>query len=103
LSRRVRIIEKQSAITVSDKRLIWCGLDICEERDSAGSVVNKRFFPEGMKAGSTNFFHTQDHIGSRREITDGTGATLARYDYDAYGRRSKLIGALDLDFGFTGF
>ena len=26
----------------------------------------------------------------------------ARYDYDSYGRRTKVAGSLDADFGFTG-
>src|SRR5207245_1181525 len=36
------------------------------------------------------------------ETTDGTGAIRARYDYDPYGRWTKLTGTLDADFGYTG-
>jgi hypothetical protein len=35
-------------------------------------------------------------------VTDSAGAVQARYDYDLYGRRAKLSGAPDADFGFTG-
>jgi len=35
-------------------------------------------------------------------MTDASGAIRARYDYDPYGRRTKVSGDLDADFGFTG-
>jgi len=44
-----------------------------------------------------------DHLGSVREMTDATGAVRARYDFDPYGRITKLSGDLEADFGFTGF
>lgn len=102
LGRRVRIVEKQNGSVVSDKRFVWCGLKICEERDSAGITVNKRYFGQGVKIGTTNLFYTRDHLGSIREMTDSGGANRARYDYDPYGRRTKTFGDLDCDFGFTG-
>jgi RHS repeat-associated protein len=36
-------------------------------------------------------------------MTDSTGAIHARYDYDPYGRITKVSGDLEADFGFTGF
>jgi RHS repeat-associated protein len=41
-------------------------------------------------------------LGSVREVLDATGTLRARYDYDAWGQRTKLSGDLDADFGFTG-
>src|SRR5467141_2606204 len=35
-------------------------------------------------------------------MTDSTTNIHARYDYDPYGRRTKVSGDLDADFGFTG-
>jgi RHS repeat-associated protein len=35
-------------------------------------------------------------------MTDSSGVVQARYDYDPYGRRTKVSGSLDADFGFTG-
>jgi RHS repeat-associated protein len=35
-------------------------------------------------------------------VVDAATSIRARYDYDAYGRRSKTSGDLDADFGFTG-
>jgi len=105
LGRRVRIIEKTNAVVQSDKRFLWCGTELCEERDSSGATVAKRFFGQGQinyQPSTINLFYTADHLGSIREMTDSTGAIRARYDYDPYGRKTKLSGDLDADFAFTG-
>jgi RHS repeat-associated protein len=105
LSRRVGIRQLVNGSEVSHRRFVWCGRQICEERDAAGVVV-KRFFPQGMKletgpvAGA--FYYTRDHLGSIRELTDTGGNVRARYAYDPYGRRAKLTGDLETDFGFAG-
>jgi RHS repeat-associated protein len=49
-----------------------------------------------------NFYYTRDHLGSVRELTDSDGNVLARYSYDPFGRRTRLTGGLDADFGFAG-
>ncbi len=81
---------------------MWCGTQLWEERDAANNVT-KRFFPEGEQISGANYYYTSDHLGSVREMTDSSGAIRARYDYDPYGRRTKLSGDLDADLGFTGF
>jgi RHS repeat-associated protein len=35
-------------------------------------------------------------------VLDATGTLRARYDYDAWGQRTKLSGDAEADFGFTG-
>jgi RHS repeat-associated protein len=35
-------------------------------------------------------------------MTDSSGSIQARYDYDLYGRQTKLSGSLDANFGYTG-
>ena len=47
-------------------------------------------------------YYTKDHLGSVRELVDGSGAVHARYEYSPYGERTKVAGDLDCDFGFTG-
>jgi RHS repeat-associated protein len=54
----------------------------------------------GADAG--RYFYTRDHLGSIRELIDTSGSVRARYSYDPYGRRTKLTGDLDADFGFAG-
>ena len=90
---------------VSYRRFVWCGLRICEERNADG-MVTKRFFPQGVKVENGPvtgaFYYTRDHLGSIREVTDSSGNVRARYSYDPYGRRTKVAGDLDADFGFAG-
>ncbi len=64
--------------------------------------MTKRFFSYGEQISGTNFFFNRDHLGSVREMTDNTGAIRARYDYDPYGRRTKVQGDLEAEFAFTG-
>jgi RHS repeat-associated protein len=100
--RRVRIVEKDGVTVLSDQRYLWCGLAICDERDAAGTTVTRRFFAQGMQEGSDAYFYARDHLGSIRELTDITGALRARYDYDPFGRQTKVSGDKDAPFGFTG-
>ena len=102
LGRRVRIVERDNGSINSDHWFMWCGLAVCQERDSTGGTVTKRFFPQGEVIGTTAYFYTTDHLGSVREMTDSSGTVQARYDYDPYGRRTKLSGSLEADFGYTG-
>ena len=106
LSRRVHIVEKESGAVISEKRFIWSGLTLAEERDGSGGNVTKRFFSQGVQiasgSGVGNYFYAKDHLGSIRELTDTTSSIRARYDYDPFGRRSKVGGDMDADFGFTG-
>jgi RHS repeat-associated protein len=100
--RCVRIIERTNGVVESHKTFLWCGTELCEERDPTGATVTKRFFGQGEQIAGSNYFFTRDHLGSVREMTDSTATLRARYDYDPYGRRTKLAGDLDADFAFTG-
>ena len=99
--RRVRIVEKVNGSTTTDHWYLWCELEICEERDSTGGTVTKRFFPQGEQQGTDHYFYTNDHLGTVREMTDSLQALRARYDYDPYGRMTKLAGDKDAAFGFA--
>lgn len=98
LSRRVA--EKLNGSIV--KRWLWDGNALAEERNSAGSTVTKRFFAQGEQIAGVNYYFFKDHLGSVREMKDANGMLMARYIYDPYGRRSKISGAMEADFGFTG-
>ena len=90
---------------VSHRSFIWCGNDICEERDASGTVT-KHFSTQGMKletgAAAGVYYYTRDHLGSIRELTDSGGNVRARYAYDPYGRRTMATGDVAADFGFAG-
>jgi RHS repeat-associated protein len=93
---------------LSTKTWVWCGgTQPCEERDGDNQVT-QRFFAQGFQRLApysslpASFYYTNDHLGSIREVLDATGTLRARYDYDAWGQRTKLSGDLEADFGFTG-
>jgi len=109
LGRRVRIVEKESDVVVSDKRFVWVGTEIAEERDATGANATKRFFPQGVQTiaynpspVTSNLYYTRDHLGSIREVTDSSSTVVSRYDWDPYGRRTLVSGTDLADFGFTG-
>jgi RHS repeat-associated protein len=103
--RRTAIRQLLDGSEVARRRLVWCGLRLCEERDASGAVV-KRYFPQGVKieAGplAGKYYYTRDHLGSVRELVDESGNVRARYAYDPYGRRTRLMGDVEADFGFAG-
>ena len=98
LSRRVA--EKLNGVVI--KTWLWDGTTLAEERDATGAIVVKRFFGQGEQINGAAYYFTRDHLGSVREMTDSDGTVKARYDYDPYGRRTKLLGSMEADFGFTG-
>jgi RHS repeat-associated protein len=106
LGRRTKIVEKTGTTINSAKTFVWDGLALAEERNNSNKVTRKHY-PQGVQFVSYNpttttpYFYMRDHLGSIREMTDGTGTIKARYDYDPWGSRTKLGGGLDADFGFT--
>ena len=101
MGRRVQIIEKTNGVAVSTNKYLWTGLRLAEQRTTTGTVT-RRFFAQGEQISGTNYYFTRDHLGSIREMVNGSGVIQARYDYDPYGRRTKVSGTLDADFGYTG-
>jgi RHS repeat-associated protein len=97
-----RIVERNGATTVSDRRFIWDGNTMVEQRNGTSTTAAQRYLPQGVQQGTNKFFYTRDHLGSIREVANNSGSVVARYDYDPYGRRTKLSGTFDSDFGFTG-
>ncbi len=97
LGRRVQIVEKNSSATVtSTKNFIWCGMEMCEERDAANDVETQ-YFSQGEKAvgaltdhAQGKYYYTRDHLGSVREVVYEGGDT-SRYRYDPWGRRSRVL------------
>jgi RHS repeat-associated protein len=115
--RRVRVIEKENGSVVSDTRRVFYRLSLLEERAANNTTVLRRFYGGGhvdVADGGKRYAYTKDHLGSLREVMllDGssgnptTADLIARYDYDAWGKRTILDGgtaAETLTFsGYTG-
>jgi len=96
LSRRTQIAEYNSShVLQTTKNYLWVGSEIAEERDASNNVT-KRFFPQGeqqLVSGTlTPFYYTRDHLGSVREMCNASGAVVARYYYDPYGKTTLVSG-----------
>jgi RHS repeat-associated protein len=100
--RRVRQVEKDNGIVLSDTRLLWCQNTICEERATDGVTVTRRAFRLGEQVGGQARYFTLDHLGSVRDVTDSTVTLLARYAFDPWGRRTLVAGTDVTTVGFTG-
>jgi RHS repeat-associated protein len=102
LGRRVQIIELTNGVPYATNKFVWCGTELCEQRDPTGATVTKRFFGEGEQISGVNYFFTRDHLGSVREVMNTVGAMQARYDYDPYGRMMVIAGSFTAEFGYAG-
>jgi RHS repeat-associated protein len=83
------------------KQWVWFGTAPCEERNSTGNVT-KRFYAQGEQIAGAAYYFTRDNVGSVREVTNAGGGIEAQFDYDPYGRGTRLAGSMIADFGFTG-
>ncbi len=102
LSRNVKIVETVSGSVTSTRQFILSGNDKREERDATGNLTRK-VFEAGEVISGSGYFYTGDHIGSIREMTDGSGVIQAQYSFDPYGQTSKNQGSLDSDTLFAGY
>ena len=101
--RRVAIVEKNSGGTVtSTKQLLWCGSDICEERDASDNVTTQ-FYANGQIQGGTGYYTFRDHLGSVRELINTSGTVVARYSYDPFGNATQLVSTVSSDFQYANY
>ena len=78
-------------------------MTIIEQRSNSGATVTKRYYGQGVEVvGDDDYYYTKDHLGSIREVTNSSETVVARYDYDPFGRRTKLTGSFEADMGYTG-
>jgi RHS repeat-associated protein len=90
-------------ITSVDTKYVWEGTQILESRNADGSATLQHYYAQGfVDSDGTNLYYTRDHLGSTRELVDALGAIRARYDYDPYGRVTKISGDKDSSFLYTG-
>lgn len=105
LDRRIRMTVRSGTNLLSDHRYLWCGNLLCEERDSSGATVLKRYSTYGLQnVGAPemppgNYFFTRDHLQSIREVS---ADTTAAFDYSPSGEQQRLSGTFPSEFGFTG-
>jgi len=74
---------------------------------SGGVTVYRRYLTQGFTHSDginpvEKYFTLRDHLGSTREVLDDSYATVAEYDYSAWGEVTKLSGSIDADRLYTG-
>jgi RHS repeat-associated protein len=67
----------------------------------AGGKVVGAYITKTNTSPQTNYFHG-DHLGSISVVTDQAGLVIARYQYDAWGKRVLAAGSNATIHGFTG-
>jgi len=109
LGRRTRITQRDHESVIQERRYLWCGPDLCEERDASGTNVIKRYFKAGMQVATGgnlapgNYFFTRDHLGSVREVVSPQNQVIEAVEYDAFGQSQPLMGSETGDFGYAGY
>ncbi len=70
------------------------------------ATANYLYGPLGLlaeiKSDGTTYYDHPDQLGSVRALTDGTGAVVNRYQYDAYGNVQSSSGSAYNPFGSAG-
>ncbi len=99
--RWVRLVEKTNGVTESEKRFVWCGTGLCEERTGTDQV-QVRFFSQGEEGGTELRYHSHDHLGSVWETTTASGALLHRMRYGPWGQHTLADANSASRRGFTG-
>lgn len=102
LGRRIRIQEKEGGTTISDRRYLWCGNSVCEERDPSSPIVKKRFFSQGETTDNELLFYARDHLDSVCDISDVSGLRIAQFEFSDFGERKLISGKDGASLGFTG-
>ena len=93
----------------------FSGLSQIEERDGAGIVKNKTIFnnymmPLSNERNGANYYYHQNELNSVEAITNSSGSTVEKYEYDVYGKQTRFDSLGNLLtasitgnlFGFTG-
>lgn len=103
VGRRVADIEKTAKGTI-ETRLIWCGTQLCQVRDSRGKVLQDIYADGEVDAANhRKRLYARDQIGSVRALLSAAdGKVRARYDYDPYGALTRRTGDTLPAIGYAG-
>jgi len=108
---RIREVGSDGKTTISLSPRIDAGIHF--EKETQGTLTSYKHYSMRWAAigvyttrsngvNDTRYFHT-DHIGSIAVVTNETGAVVARYAYDAFGKRITVAGDPNATHhGYTG-
>jgi RHS repeat-associated protein len=81
---------------------VWSGGDMKEARSASGAIT-AQYFGKGQTINGSAYFYTKDRLASVREMTDTSGNVQSQYEYDPFGRVTKLQGNLTSDLQYAGY
>ena len=99
--RRASLLQKESGVVTSTKRLVWDGTAVVESRSGA-DVVEARYFAHGETTGSSERIVLRDHLATVRVATDQSGAVASRREFGPLGEIESTVGIVDTARGFGG-
>ena len=98
LGRRIERVVDAGGASPETTRYFYSGFQVCEEQDennaTLATYVYGRYLDEVVRMdrnGGEFYFHS-DELFNVMKVTDATGATVERYDYDDYGEPSFFDG-----------
>jgi RHS repeat-associated protein len=102
LGRRIAITAHAQSPQPVTNYYLWCDSKICQERDS-GNNVTARYFAEGEAQGGVPLLYARDRLGSVVNLVDAaSGAVVADYTYDPWGKVTSQSGSYSARFGYAG-
>lgn len=99
---KCKLSEFSASVLIDTKLFVNAGSKICEVRDATNAVKN-RFYSESQTINGLPGYYSFDQLGSIRELTDGTGTTIAQIDYSMWGLPIKTIDTSHADFQYAGY
>ena len=95
---RVELQVEESGVMVTETHFMWCGHDLCEERQASGAVL-RTIVLHGESLTGGHAFVTADHLGSARDVT-ALGTLVQRNSYDPFGN-VVMTGTVTVSAGFA--
>lgn len=86
----------------STKQFVWCRHDRRESRDSSG-IITAIYSDFGERIGGNNYFYSNDHLNSSREVSDNSGIVQSSYSYGDFGEFTKVLENMPAAFKYAGY
>ena len=103
-----RRVAKRVNAAITERYLWGDGTHLLATYDAAGALTARFTYADGrmpyrMTKGSTSYYPAYDQVGSLRLVTDASGNTVKRLDYDSFGNVvSDSNPAFKVPLGFAG-
>lgn len=84
---------------------IWNGGNVVMETNGSGESIANYYYGNklyGAKTSGKNVYYSYNGHGDTRKLTDTSGATVADYDYDAFGNQTSATESIYNPFRYNG-